>query len=181
MPVKESGAAIGGLIGYDWLVSPGFVVGLDVEALWTDVKNRSTAGGIVSITASNSLEWLISARARVGLLLSENMLAYVRGGAAFGNVESTASAASVLCSFGGGVVCPLGSVSDTKAGWTIGVGVDYALNSEWQAGVSYDYVDLGTQTVNATAGGTFPTSFSMTNDLQYQFIKGSLVRRFAVQ
>jgi outer membrane immunogenic protein len=39
----------------------------------------------------------------------------------------------------------LGSrTSETKAGWMVGGGVQYALTDHWSARVQYQYVDLGT-------------------------------------
>jgi outer membrane immunogenic protein len=42
------------------------------------------------------------------------------------------------------------NASETRSGWTIGGGVEYAFAGNWSAKVEYDYIDFGTKTV------TFP-------------------------
>jgi outer membrane immunogenic protein len=38
---------------------------------------------------------------------------------------------------------PGGSESDTRIGWTVGAGLEYALWSNWSVKVEYLYADLG--------------------------------------
>ncbi len=45
--------------------------------------------------------------------------------------------------------------SETRTGWTVGVGVEWAFwNNNWSAKLEYDYYDFGTRTVTLT--GNFP-------------------------
>jgi outer membrane immunogenic protein len=54
---------------------------------------------------------------------------FVTGGAAFGNIKATPVG--------------FGSQTPTKAGWTLGGGVEAALTGPWTAKLEYLYVDLG--------------------------------------
>ena len=54
-----------------------------------------------------------------------------------------------------------GSVSATKAGWTVGGGLEYALGRNWTAKAEYLYVDLGT--ISAFADSATAPGFGLSN------------------
>ncbi len=98
---------------------------------------------------------------RIGVLPSDRVLLYVTGGLAVGEVKSTAGATTTTTtalSFGTPPgptsVFALAASSSTRAGWTIGAGVEGAIGGNWTARLEYLYVDLGT--VNNTFAGTAP-------------------------
>ena len=74
------------------------------------------------------LNWFGTLRGRVGILPTDRWLLYVTGGLAYGDLESS--------------IGPV-SISKTKAGWTVGVGVEAALWDRWTWKVEYLYMDLG--------------------------------------
>ena len=39
---------------------------------------------------------------------------------------------------------------DTRDGWTVGVGIEWAFASNWSARLEYDYYGLGTRTIQMT-------------------------------
>jgi outer membrane immunogenic protein len=84
------------------------------------------------------LTWFGTTRGRIGVV-SGTWLAYVTGGAAYGGLKSTGAefipAAPAVVVF---------SNSTTRAGWTIGGGVEAALIGNWSWKVEYLYMDLGT-------------------------------------
>ena len=87
--------------GYNWQFAPNWVGG--IEADWSGTKaNRSfnqvwtnfgtTTQNLGSFTTmSTSLNWVASVRARLGYLITPNLLAYGTGGAAWGNVDYAAN------------------------------------------------------------------------------------------
>ena len=77
--------------------------------------------------------WLATVRGRAGWAWNR-VLFYGTGGAAFANVQAGAGA--------------LPFSSSTEAGWTAGVGVEYAFAPNWTAKVEYLFVDLA----NASCG-----------------------------
>jgi outer membrane immunogenic protein len=79
-------------------------------------------------------DWLGTARARLGYAGWNNLLPYVTGGAAFGNIKGTVGGASV---------------TKTNIGWTAGAGLEYAFLGAWSAKVEYLYADLGKATCPA--------------------------------
>jgi outer membrane immunogenic protein len=83
-------------------------------------------------------EFLGTVRGRLGAVFSQALL-YVTGGLAIGTVKTSGS-------FGhfGGTVIETASETTTRAGWTIGGGLEYAFAPNWSAKIEYLYVDLGT-------------------------------------
>ena len=83
-------------------------------------------------------DWLGTARARLGYAGWNNLLPYITGGAAFGDIKGTSGAASV---------------SKTNIGWTAGAGLEYAFLGAWSAKVEYLYADLGKASCGAATCG----------------------------
>ena len=71
-------------------------------------------------TASVSSDWLTTLRPRVGFA-ANNWLVYVTGGLAVANLKSNFSFTDTFAG-----ATKLASISKTKAGWTVGVGTEYA-------------------------------------------------------
>ena len=73
-----------------------------------------------------------------------------------------------------GSVLGFGSFSETKVGWTVGGGLEYAFTDNWTTKLEYLYVDLGNTTCNAACSGgdpfdvTFKTSI-VRGGVNYKF------------
>ncbi|HMK89141.1 MAG TPA: outer membrane beta-barrel protein, partial [Methylocystis sp.] len=96
----------------------------------------------VGVTGSGAI-WSplqASLRARAGFTL-DRMLIYTAGGAAFGEFGSN------LQLFGTDLtLAPFYAAdqrSSTRAGWTVGGGVEYAVNPHWSVRGEYRYTDFG--------------------------------------
>lgn len=159
--------AIGGLqTGYNWQ-SGNFVFGVETDFQGSGMDDSSTCsagcqpGTNGRITPSQSLDWFGTARLRAGLA-SGTVFSYFTGGFAYGNVKSTIG--GITTGFAGSVLgpFPVGSVSETKTGWTIGGGIEAALGGNWTGKVEYLYLDLGSQNV-LTSSGIFPVVMSVEN------------------
>jgi outer membrane immunogenic protein len=114
------------------------------------------------------LNWFGTVRGKIGYAVS-NLLVYGTGGLAYGRVS--ANTAFNDPNSGAGPLTWAGSSSPTRAGWTLGGGVEYALSSNWMVGAEYLYVNLGTISVTETLVSAFPpaapatfTSTSKFND-----------------
>ena len=134
-PLSLSGSSGAGFLGgiqggYNWQFDSRWVVGAEGDVSWTNVKSSETVGPLLtnggltflssSLTMSENVNWLASARARLGFLAWPNTLLYATGGVAWENVNYSASvsipAAPAATSF-----------SKTSTGFVVGGGV------EWQA------------------------------------------------
>jgi len=83
--------------------------------------------------------WFGTVRGRLGYAF-DRFLPYVTGGLAVGDVKTSATG--------------FGSSSSTKAGWTLGGGVERMIGGNWLARVDYRYAEFGavTQTFFAEGG-----------------------------
>ncbi|HEY6380901.1 MAG TPA: outer membrane beta-barrel protein, partial [Pseudolabrys sp.] len=91
------------------------------------------------------VNWLSTIRGRAGLAL-DSTLFYLTGGVAFGHIESAFAALlanGVAFSF---------SQNQTKAGWTVGAGIEHMFAPNWTARAEWRYVDLGKTGVACTPG-----------------------------
>ena len=114
---------------------------------------------ITNIYASSEVDWLGTVRGRMGFLATPAMLIYGTGGLAYGSVSSDfvmTQSHAVSNTFGSLAA----SLSDTRAGWTVGAGFEWLFAPNWTARVEYLYYDLGDVTYNAgVLNGAFSNGF----------------------
>jgi outer membrane immunogenic protein len=115
---------VGGTVGYNYQVGQA-VFGVEGDMDWADINGSSTTLCPGSCQTKDS--WLATVRGRLGLAY-DRIMPFVTGGAAFGDIRTNS---------------PIGSASDTNAGWTLGGGLEVALSQNWTAKAEYLYVDLG--------------------------------------
>jgi outer membrane immunogenic protein len=97
---------------------------------------------IDALSIQQQIDWFGTLRGRIGTLATPSWLLYVTGGLAYGEIK-TASALTGLN--GNGVASTVAaSLTTTRAGWTVGLGVEGRINDNWSAKAEYLYVDLGT-------------------------------------
>jgi outer membrane immunogenic protein len=142
---------IGGVqAGYNWQADR-WVFGIEGDWSWSGADG-STAVGLIT----SDQNWYATLTGRLGYAW-DNWLWYVKGGAAWVDAEY---------GFGG-----FGTVSDTRVGWTLGTGVEWALAPQWSAKLEYNYLDFGKDTY--TLGGT---PFDV--DTQVHLVKAGINYRF---
>jgi len=137
---KTTGIA-GGQIGFNWQNGTG-VYGIEVDGSWTG-GNKADDGHHGYAGGANSIRWLSTARARMGLAVG-NSMAYVTGGVAFGGVSNQ---------FRGK------SESKSRVGWVIGGGVEQMFTRNWTFAIEALFVDLGKSTAD-NFGNNKGTKFS---------------------
>jgi len=182
----DTSGVIGGLqVGYNYQFNRNWLVGFETDFDWSGMKGSSAtqlAVGALSTSVDEHIKWFGTVRARLGYLPTDNLLAYVTGGFAYGKVDHTGSLFfpagtlivntppfTALCT--GPATCFTGSSSDTAIGWTLGGGLEYAFWQKWTVKAEYLYVSLASKSVTETAllfaPGTTPVSynanFSRTN------------------
>jgi outer membrane immunogenic protein len=143
--VDPSGFVGGGTIGYT-LQTGLWVWGIEGDFDYSAMKDE--VGGL-----EVKAPWFATVRGRIGYAGWGNLLPYITGGAAFAKLEVDAGAA--------------GSDSDTRVGWTLGAGLEYALWSNWSVKVEYLYADLGTYDIGG--GDVDFTTNIVRAGLNYRF------------
>jgi outer membrane immunogenic protein len=149
---SNTGVIGGGQIGYNYMLLPNFLLG--VEA---DVDGTSLNGAVLSNDGSNQhsskLDAFGTVRGRVGFT-QNNWLFYGTGGFAWseGSVTRTQISTVVAVPPIPAVAGTVEASSNTRTGWVAGAGVEWGITQNWTARVEYLYLDLG----NATS--VFPIS-----------------------
>ncbi|MCK1384947.1 outer membrane protein [Bradyrhizobium sp. 21] len=133
---SRSGFLGGGQLGYNY--QSGWVVfGVQGDIAGMDVKGTTPClGGIASCTAKS--DWLGTVTGRLGGVVGDRTLVYVKGGAAWLHTDHTLG---ITAGFGGPGVASISS-SSTAFGWLLGLGAEYAFDHNWSAFIEYDYMDF---------------------------------------
>jgi outer membrane immunogenic protein len=136
-----TGALGGGQIGYNWQQGPA-LFGVEADFQFSGMQGTlSTACPVVAcvvpVTASftQKMPWFGTARGRLGLV-GPSWLVYATGGYAYARIETDASASAP------GIAAAV-SQTETRNGWTVGGGIEVAVNRAWSAKVEYLYLDFG--------------------------------------
>ena len=171
---NRSGFLGGGQVGVNWQVS-NLVLGVEGDFSWTGSSASVTSPGTLIVGTSNTQNandhWYATATGRVGYALSDWLL-YVKGGGAWLNVNYSGSVTSAA-----GVVTVFPGLTDTRSGWTVGVGVEHAFWNNWSWKIEYDYMDFGTKSYTfANAAGT-STNF-INIDTTVNVVKAGINYRF---
>ncbi len=157
----SSGAGFAGGVqaGYNWQ-SSGFLIGLEADV---DYFQRGTSlaktgivttGDILTVTNQSNSNWIATIRPRVGLVW-DRLLVYATGGAAFTRLEYRESMVTTLGASSGAF-----SVSQTKTGWTVGAGAEYALADRWSVRAEYLYAQFNGLAGTGGLVSTVPAGFS---------------------
>jgi outer membrane immunogenic protein len=113
-------------------------------------------------------------RGRLGFLVAPTWLIYVTGGLAYGGVNGSTTLNQVGTN--GFVGVGFGSFSDTRAGGTIGAGLEWMFAQRWTAKVEYLHYDLGTPSFASVATSGFFATPVYQNVLSSTHFQGNLVR-----
>jgi opacity protein-like surface antigen len=174
---KLEGAVGGAQGGYNW-VAGNMLAGVEADLNYSGQRARMRAGcpgevcnpalvGVVSDPSvlalsdqGQKLEWFATLRARLGATVTPGALAYVTGGLAVGEIMT----AGTVFGFDGdgNPVNTIVSSHNTKAGWTVGGGIEGRLAGNWTAKLEYLYLDLGMVSTVPTppANATVATAFN---------------------
>jgi outer membrane immunogenic protein len=87
--------------------------------------------------------WTATSTVTVGLA-HDHWLFYSKAGAALANNSYNLSIAG--SDFGSPVGFSAPGTSETRVGWTVGVGLKWAFSDNWFANIEYDYLDFGSKT-----------------------------------
>jgi iron complex outermembrane receptor protein len=115
---------------------------------------------IARFEQGQKLEWFATLRARLGVTVTPDAIAYVTGGAAVGEVMTAGTVFGFDAD--GDPVNTIVSSHNTKAGWTVGGGIEGRIAGNWTGKIEYLYLNLGTvTTIPATPpGATTAVAFS---------------------
>src|SRR5262249_25313074 len=139
-----SGFLGGGQVGCNLQFGSNWVIGIEGDGSGSDIRGdiTQTVLGITG-TAPAQTDWIASATGRLGWA-GDRWLLYAKGGAAWAGDKYSAFIP---------VFNEQLEASETRTGWIVGGGIEWAFWSNWSAKAEYDYYDFGTRTLTLT--GTF--------------------------
>src|SRR3977135_129891 len=147
-----------------------FVLGSEVDFSWANVKGDETTDfGGASITRSSKAKWMGTATTRLGYAW-DRVLVYSKLGAAWAHFDYNDNL-SIL-----GTSVYNSGASETRSGWTVGTGIEWAFLDNWSAKVEYDYIDFGRRTVDFAPVGPIPVNLDI--DQRISQVKVGLNYRF---
>jgi len=148
-----SGVLGGAHIGYNFEPSlGGLVLGLEGDVNGSSYRGSSTLFGITG-TGKSPIDGSI--RGRAGFAV-DRALFYATGGAAFASFNYSNSNGD--------------SSSNTRVGYTVGGGIEYALTNDWSVRAEYRYSDFGSFTDTLTSLRAISVSHKETeNQVQAGF------------
>jgi outer membrane immunogenic protein len=163
LPVDTEGFLGGGQVGCNYQFAPTWVVGIEGDISAADITGSAT-DSVTTAVYNVKTDWIASVTGRVGYAW-DRWLAYAKGGAAWADDKYTSS-------YGGGTW----DASETRSGWTVGAGLEWAFADKWSARLEYDYYDFGTRNVTFTE----PPSGSSIESVkqQIQTVKFGINYRF---
>ena len=179
---RASGFIAGGQAGYALQFRNGFVLGLEGDFQWSDIKSSfqgeriaNTPDLFTNVDAVTGINWFGTLRGRVGYSLGR-LLPYVTGGLAYASL--TSRGAPLL----GSNVLAIGSNTGTTTGWAMGAGAEFSLSRNLSARTEYLFMSLPgvggpasgvllpTSTAIAGASGSYPFgTHIIRGGLNYRF------------
>lgn len=138
----------GGQIGFNYQIDQ-FVIGVEADASWADINGSGEyfvydpqdvlVGTCVKQgdPCRSEIDALGTITARLGVAF-DRALFYVKGGAAWASVSHRSGYTDADPEFSWH-----DTVDETRWGWTIGGGAEYAFADNWSVKVEYNYIDLG--------------------------------------
>jgi outer membrane immunogenic protein len=164
---NPQGVIGGAHIGYNLQINQ-WLLGFEGTVDGTSI---SKTVGTFGVTDSFHAPVQGSIRARAGVAF-DRVLLYVTGGAAFTGIKNSYTATTLV----GGVPLFLNEqISKTRAGWTVGAGLEYAVTNNWSVRAEYRYSDFGRTpdypfAAFVPAGGAFSVQHHLTqNQVQVGF------------
>ncbi|TIU28367.1 MAG: porin family protein, partial [Mesorhizobium sp.] len=157
----------GGTIGYNYQAGS-VVLGAEGDFDLMSAHDSQQQNVAYFDRLSTSIDWLATARVRAGYTFGP-ALVYATGGAAFAKFKS----AELYSNPGYGTI----SNSETKIGFAIGGGVEYALTANLSVKTEYLYADFGKQSFDVSANA-FPAGTTAQIDHALHIARVGLNYRF---
>jgi outer membrane immunogenic protein len=137
-----SGFIGGGQVGCNYQVGA-WVWGIEADGSANNKEGQAFEAPLAPFFANQRLgwvsqtqeRWLVTARGRLGWTWWDKSMIYVTGGGAWAKIDSSEFLLGTVLNTGH-------QESNTRSGWTVGGGIEYALGYGWSVKGEYLYVDF---------------------------------------
>lgn len=143
LPHSATGFSGGYQLGYNRQFANRVVLGIEADATFT-APTDGPALGRSPAPFHTTIDYVGTVRGRIGYAF-DRFMPYVTGGVAWGHTHINVNDAD-----GVALLFPVGHY---QAGWTAGLGLEYAVSGNWTAKAEYEYVDLSRKTYDLTGFG----------------------------
>jgi high affinity Mn2+ porin len=142
-PHSATGLIAGFQMGYNRELANHVVLGIEADASFTSPTNDPA---LTPAPFNTTLDYVGTVRGRIGYAFGRWM-PYGTGGFAWGHThvninEDPRNVTDIVA-----------TVGHYQAGWTAGLGLEYAVSGNWSAKLEYDHVDLSRQTYDLSGFG----------------------------
>jgi len=160
--------------------SGNFLWGLEGDVNWLGGSaSRSVTGfpppvnPLDVFTTKTEASFLATLRPRAGLVFGQTLF-YATGGLA---VETIKTRDSFGCA--GNTDIKATSDTTTRAGWTVGGGLEHAFGNQWSAKIEYLYADFGTFTTTTPSQSFQPDDIKVSHRYSDNIVRAGLNYRFS--
>jgi outer membrane immunogenic protein len=171
--MNNTGFTGGIQLGYNWQMN-NTVFGIETDFGYMGLRASTAASGVYpccaptgfTVNQSAKTDWLWTLRPRVGWA-SNNWLLYVTGGLAVTQIKGDFLFTDTFATANESA-----SISQTKAGWALGGGVEYGiLGGPWRVKVEYLHVDFGSVSTTSTNLTAFTPRIAFPTNVYTHSIK----------
>jgi outer membrane immunogenic protein len=135
--VDTDGFLGGGQVGCDYQFTSNWVIGVEGNFSWADISGSATVPFDLGDTSFDAkTDWLASVTGRLGYAW-DRWLLYAKGGPAWAHDKYNIN--TYLGTW---------AASETRSGWTVGGGLEWAFANNWSAKLEYQYYDFGSRDLN---------------------------------
>ena len=157
---KDNGFFGGGQIGYNWVIAPNWLLGLEADGSVASISKSVPVCGTECVSYQFSTNDFGTGRGRLGYFWN-NTLIYGTGGWAWTDVkvDRTVTSAPLIPGLAG--LASNGSNAGISNGWAAGAGLEWGFAPRWTARVEYLHLQFQSIVNNysyATAAPTLRTS-----------------------
>jgi outer membrane immunogenic protein len=168
--ISASSLVAGFQAGFNYQLAPAWVAGIEADLTGSHATSSALSGWTafgtnVPLAAAfaqeiRTLEWLTTARGRIGYLVTPATLLYVTGGAAFAGASYAAGNGAHI---GGGYATAV-SFFQAQPGYVVGGGIEYSTWDRWLLRGEYLFHRFNGVSAVATAPNfpNFPSGYSWT-------------------
>lgn len=126
-----NGGLIGFTGGYNFVLAPNFLVGLEGDFDFTGLK--ASRSPLLGVSGRSAIDNMMTLRARAGVTIDRALL-FVTGG--FAGSSNTAALANAFAGF-------YGQQSKFQTGWALGAGLEFGVTSNISAKAEYIFTSVG--------------------------------------
>lgn len=142
---NANGASVGIDLGYNLALQNNFLVGIEAEFKSYDANKEGNVtdifGNVIPLKINSSFENKFSFLGKIGYLINDKTLAYVKGGWANAQIKRD---------YTNNYTPVVESHKSWQDGWTLGIGSEYNFYQNLTAKLEYRYTDLGSKSIYAS-------------------------------